>query len=250
MAGQRLAVVTGAAGGIGKAIVRRLIATGMHVFAIDYSEKGLLDLTHEFAGGVTTSQLDVSMWDEVTEVVKNLINAQGVPYYLVCAAGINPLVDGTGEVSESFYNQISDVNVKGTFAFCKEILPHMAYAKRGAVVNLASVSGLIGWGGSSVYSASKGAVISMTRSFATEYGKFGVRVNCVCPGSIRTPMVIQNLNDLNDLESGLLRIANLHPLGRLGEPDEVANVVNFLLSDEASFVSGVALPIDGALSVS
>jgi NAD(P)-dependent dehydrogenase (short-subunit alcohol dehydrogenase family) len=126
----------------------------------------------------------------------------------------------------------------------------MAHARQGAIVNLASVSGLIGWGGSSVYSASKGAIISMTRSFATEYGKFGVRVNCVCPGSIRTPMVIQNLKDRNDLDTGLLRISNKHPLGRIGEPEEVASVVNFLLSDEASFVSGVALPIDGALSVS
>jgi NAD(P)-dependent dehydrogenase (short-subunit alcohol dehydrogenase family) len=250
MAMQKLAVVTGAAGGIGKAIVARLIASGIHVFAIDHSENGLFGLSQEFVGSITTSHLDVSHWDEVTDVVNNLIVTHGVPNYLVCAAGINPLVDTTSEVSETLYNQISDINVKGTFVFCKEILPHMAHARQGAIVNLASVSGLIGWGGSSVYSASKGAIISMTRSFATEYGKFGVRVNCVCPGSIRTPMVIQNLKDRNDLDTGLLRISNKHPLGRIGEPEEVASVVNFLLSDEASFVSGVALPIDGALSVS
>jgi meso-butanediol dehydrogenase/(S,S)-butanediol dehydrogenase/diacetyl reductase len=247
---KKSAIVTGAAGGIGKAIVARLVSKGIHVFAVDQSEQGLLDLRQEVTTGITIAQLDVSHWDEVNDWVNNLIETQDVPNYLVCAAGINPLTGSNLQISEVFYNQVSDINIKGTFVFCNAVLPRMAELKRGAIVNISSVSGLIGWGGSSAYASSKGAIISMTRSFATEYGKNGVRVNCVCPGSIRTPMVIQNLNDRKDLEGGLTRISNLHPLGRLGEPNEVATVVDFLLSDEASFVSGVALPIDGALSIS
>jgi NAD(P)-dependent dehydrogenase (short-subunit alcohol dehydrogenase family) len=126
----------------------------------------------------------------------------------------------------------------------------MAKEKRGAVVNIASVAGMRGWGGSSIYSASKGAMIAFTRSFATEYGPAGIRVNAVCPGSIRTPMVLENLLAKNDLEGGFKRIAEKHPLGRIGEPQEVANAIWFLLSDEASFINGAMLTVDGGLSAS
>jgi NAD(P)-dependent dehydrogenase (short-subunit alcohol dehydrogenase family) len=250
MKGNTVAIVTGAAGGIGRAVVKDLVQDDIHVIAFDQSKSGLVDLQRAYGDLITALQVDVSEWDEVTRALSEILPRFPTPRYLVCGAGINPLMPYTGEVPEEFYDKLLSTNLKGTFTFCRVILPLMAAAGTGSVVNIASVSGLIGWGGSSVYSATKGGVIALTRALATEYGPSGIRVNCVCPGSIRTDMVLDNLKERNDLESGLERIAQLHPLKRIGEPHEVSSVVKFLLSEQASFISGVSLPIDGAMSVS
>ncbi len=247
---QLTAFVTGASGGIGTATVRALCEKGIKVIAIDSSSDGLATLVNNIQGEVIPVLLDISDWETGEKVINQITAEHGVPDYLVNGAGINPLVESSEKISHTFYNNVIDINLAGTFLFCKTIIPLMASKKSGAVVNISSIAGMRGWGGSSIYSASKGAIIALTMSLATEYGRKGIRINAVCPGSIRTPMVIKNLEEKNDLENGMKRIADKHPLGRIGEPSEVANAISFLLSDDASFITGAMLTVDGGLNAS
>jgi NAD(P)-dependent dehydrogenase (short-subunit alcohol dehydrogenase family) len=247
----RLAFVTGAASGIGEATTIALAKAGCAVIATDIDSPGLERLTNEHdgsAGSITTYRLDVANWQEVEYVASDVLANHGVPDFLIANAGINPQADSTGDIDEAFWDAVMGVNLKGIFACCHAFLPAMAEVGRGSVVNLASVSGLIGWGGTSVYSASKGGVIGLTRFLAAEYAPHGIRVNCVCPGSIRTPMVLNNLRDADDIEARLASTAKLHPLNRIGEASEVADAILYLLSDQASFVTGTAFAVDGGLT--
>lgn len=243
----RLAIVTGAAGGIGRAVVSELISSGHLVIACDNSP-ALGELRAQFAEDVVLKDLDVTARAQVTDCVAWVRDSFGIPDLLVSGAGVNPLTPSTAQVNEAFYERVMAVNMTGCFNICQAILPAMAERGTGSVVNIASVSGLLGWGGSSVYSASKGGVVAFTRSLAIEYASRGVRVNAVCPGSVRTEMVLSNLRAKDEVEAGLARIAAKHPLGRIGEPNEVASAVEFLGSEKASFITGIALAVDGGLS--
>ncbi|HUZ03371.1 MAG TPA: SDR family NAD(P)-dependent oxidoreductase [Thermomicrobiaceae bacterium] len=247
----RLAVVTGAASGIGAAVAGALAAHGCRVVAADIDLAGLERLQSAIpagAGEVIARRLDVADWPAVDAAGREIVERYGAPHYLVPNAGINPRVPSSGDVAEEFWDRVMGVNLKGLFATCRAFIPAMAEAGRGAVVNLGSVSGLIGWGGSSVYCASKGGVIALTRALATEYAGRGVRVNCVCPGSVRTPMVLNNLARSGDVEAGLAASARQHPLGRVAEADEIADAILFLLGEQAAFMTGSALVVDGGLT--
>lgn len=139
------------------------------------------------------------------------------------------------------------VNAKGLFFCAREAMRSMVPRKQGVIVNLGSVSGMIGWGGSSVYSASKGAVIALTKALAMELAPNGIRVNAVCPGSVRTPMVENNLSTLPDPDAAWASAAALHPLGRVGTPENIAEAILYLASARSSFVTGTCLVIDGGL---
>jgi NAD(P)-dependent dehydrogenase (short-subunit alcohol dehydrogenase family) len=248
---ERVAVVTGAAMGIGRATVLALAAKGCRVIATDIDSEGLQRLeedSRELSGSVRIKSVNVSDWVQMMELAKDVAAQEGIPNYVVANAGINPPAPSTAEIDEELWDRIMDVNLKGVFACNRAFLPGMAKLGRGAVVNLASVSGLIGWGGTSAYSASKGGVIALTRFLAAEYAQRGVRVNCVCPGSVRTPMVLNNLSRYEDSNERLARTAELHPLGRVGEAAEIASAILFLLSDQASFVTGAELTVDGGLT--
>ena len=245
------AVVTGGASGIGRDVVLLLLSHGCHVVAIDVDANGLVELEREASPSGTrlvTKVADVSRWDEVTAVADATIGTYGAPHFLVPNAGINPPAASATDIDEAFWDSVLDVNLKGMFACCRAFIPAMAAAGAGSVVNLASVSGLTGWGGSAAYCASKGGVISLTKALAVEYSGRGLRVNCVCPGSVRTPMVLNNLARLPDAEQRMAQTAQLHLLGRVGEPVEIANAILFLLSDQSSFVTGTALVVDGGLT--
>lgn len=247
----RLAIVTGAASGIGRATTLALARSGCRVIATDITDVGLralLDENDSSGDAIVTRMLDVTDWSAVMAFADETVRDFGTPTYLVANAGINPPSPSTADIDEAFWDQVMNVNLKGLFACNRAFLPSMVTAGRGAIVNLASVSGLIGWGGTSVYSASKGGVIALTRALAAEYADRGIRVNCVCPGSVRTPMVLNNLSRLPDPESRLRRTAELHPLKRVGEPVEIADAILYLLSDRASFVTGTALTVDGGLT--
>ena len=140
-----------------------------------------------------------------------------------------------------------DTNVRGTFACCREVVPHMLAAGSGSVINIGSVAGLVGYADDAAYCASKGAVLALTRQMALDYSARGVRTNCICPGFVETEMLRTFLESHDDPAATESEIVRLHPIGRLGRAEEIAAVAAFLASDDASFVTGAAIPVDGGL---
>lgn len=246
--GQR-AVITGAGSGIGRATAMLLASRSVRVALIDISEDGLAGTHALLAGeGHISVAGDVSDPEAIADAFREAEESLGGLDILVNNAGINPPVASTLEVTADYYDRIMSVNAKGMFFAAQAALRSMVPRRSGVIVNLGSVSGLIGWGGSSVYCASKGAVIALTRALATEFAPHGIRVNAVAPGSVRTPMVEDNLRRLDDPEAAWRRTAELHPLGRPAEAAEIAEAIVYLASPASSFVTGTVLTIDGGLT--
>ncbi len=232
-------LVTGVASGIGAACARRFALEGARVCGLDVG-KPPPDLAL-----VSFHEADVRDEGQVQAAVEAARRALGGIDVLVNAAGVAG--GGPAHLCElAEWRRVLDVNLTGTFLVSKHALAPMLAQKKGSIVNLASVEGLEGGEAMSAYNASKGGVVLLTRNMALEYGPHGVRVNAVCPGCIRTPMTAL-LADPN-LAPVTQRIEAAHALGRMGEPEEVANVVLFLASDEASFVNGGALTVDGGFT--
>lgn len=244
----KVAVVTGGASGIGRATVEGFLAEGAKVAIVDISEE---------SGSKTVSELkdqgfepvlvvgDVTNSEDVKRIVSEVLEHLGRIDILFSNAGI--LVEGTvEEVSEEQWDRIMAVNVKGVFLMAKEVIPVMLKQGGGVVVNNASCSGLVGDRGAIAYNTSKGAVVIMTKCLALDYALKNVRVNCICPGEIETPMFLQEASTRGaDVEEYRKEVAAYHPIGRLGRPREVANTVLFLASDDASFITGAAVSVDG-----
>jgi NAD(P)-dependent dehydrogenase (short-subunit alcohol dehydrogenase family) len=233
------ALVTGVSSGIGAACARRFVQEGARVTGLDLG-KPPPDLAL-----VSFHEADVRDEAQVKAAVAGAAGALGGIDVLVNAAGVAG--GGPAHLCDlAEWRRVLDVNLTGTFLVSKHALAPMLARKAGSIVNLASVEGLEGGEGMSAYNASKGGVVLLTRNMALDYGAFGIRVNAICPGFIRTPMTAP-LQDPN-LAEVKQRIEAAHALGRLGEPEEVANVALFLASDEASFVSGGSLTVDGGFN--
>jgi NAD(P)-dependent dehydrogenase (short-subunit alcohol dehydrogenase family) len=241
-------VVTGGASGIGKATAERFLEEGAMVAIMDLSEESCKATSSElnqkgyepvFVTG------DVSSHSDVKRMVSEAVGRLGRIDVLFNNAGI--LVEGTVEqVSEAAWDRIMAINVKGVFLMCKEVVPLMLKQGGGTIVNNASCSGLVGDRSAIAYNTSKGAVVLMTKCLALDYAQKGIRVNCVCPGEIDTPMFRQEAKARNKpIEEYRKEICEYHPIGRLGVPKEVANAVLFLASDDASFITGTAFSVDG-----
>lgn len=230
----RVALVTGAAGGIGRALVRRFADAGARVVAADVANS-------DVDGAAVCAAMDVTDAAAVAEVV----GANGPIDVLVNNAA------ATGSLGDSFLNEPMavwdrqyDVTVKGAVHCARAVLPAMVERRYGSIVNIASVNGLMFFG-HPAYSAAKAALISLTQSLAALYGPHGVRVNAIAPGTIRTPVWDARLE--TDPEK-LDRLARWYPLGRIGEPSEIAEAACFLASDRSAWTSGVVLPVDGAVT--
>jgi NAD(P)-dependent dehydrogenase (short-subunit alcohol dehydrogenase family) len=230
------ALVTGVASGIGAACARLFAREGARVAGIDVAKPPPdvpLAAFHE---------ADVREEAQVQAAVAGATRALGGLDALVNAAGVAG--GGPAHLCElAEWKRVLDVNLTGTFLVTKHALPALLAQRRGSIVNLASVEGLEGGESMSAYNASKGGVVLLTRNLALDYGPHGIRANAICPGFIRTPMTTV----LADPAFAPItrRIEEAHALGRLGEPEEVANVALFLVSDEASFVTGGAITVDG-----
>jgi NAD(P)-dependent dehydrogenase (short-subunit alcohol dehydrogenase family) len=248
----KVALVTGAAGGIGRATVERLARDGAKIVATDLKDASLdvvSTAVESFGGEIATADHDVSQWDDWQRVLAAAASRFGGIDILVNNAGIEGVVAPIDESPEAIFDQVMAVNVKGVFLGMKAVVPELRKRGGGAIVNLASVAGLIGDTGIAPYVASKHAVIGLTKSAAGSCGRENIRVNAVCPAPIETRM-------MRSLEAGFApgnaegvqeMIAQGIPLGRYGQPEEVANVIAFLCSDDASYVAGSLYTVDGGM---
>jgi len=242
----KVAIVTGAGSGIGRASAERFAAEGAAVVVADIrgrKAEETVSAIREAGGEAVACEVDVAVAADVERMVDTALEHFAGLHALFNNAGtIRP---GTAvELSEADWDLVMAVNVKSVFLGAKYAVPVMAAAGGGAIVSTASVSGLAGDPASVVYSASKAAVINLTRSLAVDHARQGIRVNCICPGAVDTPPVGRMLASERAREVA----ARAHPLGRIGRPDEIAAAAVWLASSEASFVTGQAIVVDGGLS--
>lgn len=229
-------LVTGGASGIGAAVVNFFDEIGEVVCSADINPPSTSN-----AAGIHL-QGDVSSEENVAHITSMAIERMGGIDVLVNSAGIADSITPTiGQDSET-WRKIIDVNLTGTYLMCKEVGTHMVGRGGGSIVNIASVAGISGFPRRNAYSSSKAAIINLTRSLACEWGEQGVRVNCVAPGYIRTPLVDQ-LEAEGKIDAE--RISGRTPLARMGNPSEIAHAVAYLSSDWSSYITGVTIPVDG-----
>jgi len=240
--GGKVAIVTGGGSGIGKACVALLQDSGAVVIAMDLRFGG------EIEGGSASNHAprqkvcDVTSEGDVSALFSEIVAQYGRIDHLVNCAGIIEKVSRTIDQSASEWELVMSVNAKGTFLCCREAGRVMLKQRSGSIVNIGSVAGLVGIPGSNAYGPSKAAVSHMTRSLAFEWARFGVRVNCIAPGYTDAPMAHELFDDKQEV---LNMILNRVPAGRLGQPEEIAHAVKFLLSPLASYITGAVLPVDG-----
>jgi meso-butanediol dehydrogenase/(S,S)-butanediol dehydrogenase/diacetyl reductase len=243
----RCALVTGAASGIGAACAERFAAEGARVAGLDLAEPTgeSWERICKRAPEAIACAADVRDEAAVARCVASVAERFGRIDVLVNAAGVS----GAGAVDAldvAEWDRVVDINLKGTFLVCKHVAARMKEQGAGSIVNLASVEGLEGFQMQAAYNASKGGVVLLTRNMAVDYGPHGVRVNCLCPGLIETPMTAPL--HLEGLRPVYEKFVSMHLLGRGGRPEEVASAALFLASDDASFVTGHALVVDGGFT--
>jgi len=245
----RVAVVTGAAGVIGAATMRLLAERGAHIVAVDRKQQELQTAIGDLPASARALAIsaDVTREDEVAEYVRAAVGAFGTIDVFYNNAGIEGDITPIPKYSLETFRRVLDVNVVGVFLGLKHVLPVMLKRNAGSIINTASIAGLIGSPDIAVYSASKHAVIGLTKSAALECTSTGVRVNCVCPGLIDSRMLSAIIGGRNPDHAPVPdgKIVERIPARRLGQASEVASMVAFLASDEASYVSGSAYTIDG-----
>jgi NAD(P)-dependent dehydrogenase (short-subunit alcohol dehydrogenase family) len=236
----KVAIVTGAASGVGRETARLLLEGGASVVAVDVAAA-----VHELDGDrVATVEGDASVGETADRAVAAAVERWGRLDVLVNNAGYI-VYKGILDTDEEEWDRVLAVNAKSIFLHCRAAIPVMQQGGGGAIVNTASISGVVGLPGQGAYAASKGAVVMLTRQLAVEFAGAKIRVNAVGPGAIDTPFLRRFVDAQPDPAAVEETIKSHHPLGRLADPEEVARAILFLASDEAAFITGTVLMIDG-----
>lgn len=237
----KVAVITGGASGIGLATARKLLSEGAKVVLVDWNED-VSEIAKTLNNDALGIRCDVSSDTDVQKSVNDIMEKFGHIDFLVANAGIGGGPNKAHEVSVDEWNKVIGVNQTGIFLMNKYVISEMLKNGGGAIVNTSSMYGLVGTTMSFAYSASKGAINQMTRSLALTYARDNIRVNAVAPGYVDTPILAEVPKEAKDA------MANQLPVGRLGKDTEIANLICYLLSDDATFITGAIVPIDGGFT--
>ena len=248
----RSALITGAGSGIGRATAELFAEEGAAVAVVDLDAAAAEAVAGSISdsGGVACAiGADVSADDQITAAVDRAARLLGRLDIVYNNAGVGA-AGSVAEATEENWDRCFDVNVKGTFLTSRAAIPHLQAAGGGSIVNQASVAALVGIQGFAAYCAAKGAVVSLTRSMAVDLAPMGIRVNVLCPGTVYTPLMAPLMLERGqgDLGRGLALTAAKYPIGRIGEPSEIARAALFLASSEASFVTGSVFTVDGGMT--
>jgi NAD(P)-dependent dehydrogenase (short-subunit alcohol dehydrogenase family) len=241
----KVALVSGSGSGIGRATAERLASEGAKVFCSDINEDAVQNTANQIkanGGEATAIRCDVSNPEQVTATVAAVVEKYGQLDILANVAGYG-FFRRTTETTFEEWSRMLSVNLTGTFLMCQAAIPHILQT-RGAIINTASVAGVKSHPYSAAYCASKGGVVLLTKALAVEYGRKEIRINCVCPGGIETPLINEFKLPPGVSEAALVRIS---PLGRMGLPTEVAGTIAFLASDDATYINGAAIVVDGGM---
>jgi NAD(P)-dependent dehydrogenase (short-subunit alcohol dehydrogenase family) len=244
----KVALITGGASGIGKATALTFAEKGVYVMITDLSEQpGLLLVKELEAKGMKAGfvKTDVTRQDEVDNMVNTTFHTFGRIDFCVNSAGIEGSRVRTDQYPEATFEQVMNVNTTGLWRCMKAQLPFLVNQQSGCIINIASVAGLKGFPAHCAYSASKHAVIGLTKTAAMEFVKYNIRINAVCPGFTDTPMVGQILKEASDYGDKILKSI---PMRRMASAQEIADMVVFLCSDQATFITGQAIAVDGGIT--
>lgn len=239
----KVALVTGGSFGIGRATAIAFAKKGAKVVIADWVDDcETYEIIKEAGGDALFVECDVSKVNDVKSLIKKTIQKYGRLDFAYNNAGIEGPTANVDQCLEENWDKLMDINLKGVWQCMKYQIPEILRNGKGAIVNCASVAGLVGFPGLPVYVASKHGVIGLTKTAALEYAKKGIRINVICPGAIKTPMMDRFTGKDKSVEK---QFENMEPIGRLGEPEEVANAVLWLCSDEASYITGHTMAVDG-----
>jgi len=241
----KIALITGGSRGIGFTTAKIMSENGAIVVITGKDSKRLEKSVLKIPNSIGFVA-DIRKTDEVKNVVRKTIEKFGKLDILVNNAGIFPKIKQLHEIDEDEWNEVLDVNLTGQFRFTKEAIPHLQKTS-GSIINISSDAGLKAYQGFNVdaYSASKAALIILTKCWALEYAKYKIRVNCICPGVVDTDMTKQFLKTQQDKDF----MDNEHPIGRIGKPEEIAKAIMYFVSDDASWTTGAVLAVDGGESI-
>ncbi|QYJ16595.1 Dihydroanticapsin 7-dehydrogenase [Rubrobacter xylanophilus DSM 9941] len=246
----KVAAITGAASGQGRASAKLFASEGAKVVVADIDEDGARRAVEEIngAGGEAIAvKVDVSREPEVEAMIERTVKEYGRLDVLFNNAGVGYSASGrmkmasVVETPEKDWDAILAINLKGVAMGCKHAIPVMEEQGGGTIINNASINALVGLPGADAYTAAKGGVVALSRVLAVEWGPRGIRVNCICPGGVDTPMIAPVISDERVMQS----MKQNTPLGRLARPEEIASVALFLASEEASYLNGAIIPVDG-----